>query len=787
MAEAETPKPAPKHGLGLKVQLLITFCALAVVPALLVMVFQLRTSESYLVKTVATVAGLGRSALEESSTRIADTSLKTMTLTSDGLINLSTLAITKNSDTLMRVSHDKLEDASNQIIDLSQKTNQQVTSDLVTLSRKANESVGRDLIALSQDANRNLAASTAQAADKAVKANSERLIRINEKLAEELSTYLAKANREAAADVSKRLISELEREPLVNFRLLAQIIAQTFAGGKTTDRREAYLIDVTRKGQVKASTRHTRGASLADLEIVKRALNDPADIAAQFPLIRYKDGTDTYLGVYTRKRDGGAVIVAYNLAKAQADMDTLGTTVKGSFANLVTITTDGTRQALAASTPRIKDEATRSAKETVALIDGESKRVSRVFADRMNRQAVETTRNSSQTMTRQADRLSQAVSTVMHARSQGIIQRAQAEMAPIGKQSIEQAVKAMAPQAELSVSRMKAQLQPQIKAASEEAAGKIQPEAEKALTSSRLASLLIGLAVLIVAAGLGLWVSYLLSRRIADPIEVEKQLKEAELSRFGKEMEIATRIQTALIPTKLDVEDYDLSMCLVTATEVGGDLIDYIPQADGNFWLAVGDVTGHGLTPGLIMMMAQSILTGLVLDAPHASPTDMLVRLNHALYQNVKFRLANDNYMTLQLIRHLGDGKFVGAGMHCDYLIYRAETGDVERYETPGFWTGLVPDVREMTEDYWFELGSKDVLLLYTDGLIECMDTAGEQYDMDRLEATLKRLGHLSAREIEAALLAEVQAWLHEQRDDISIAVLKRHEVPVPHRQPALV
>jgi hypothetical protein len=750
------------------------------------MVFQLRTSERYLVQTVATVTGLGRHALEDSSNRIADSSLQTLSLTSDGLIQLSKAAITKNSDTLIRISQGKLEDASKQIIDLSQQTNQQVTHDLVKLSRQATDTVSKDLIALSADANRNLALRTAQAADKAVQANSQRLISINEMVADDLSTYLTKANRTAADDVSRRLLTDLEREPLVNFRLLAQIISQTFAGGKLTDRREAYLIDVNHRGQVKASTRHKRGTSLAHLDIVRRALTDPAEVAAQVPLIRYADGTDTYLGVYTRKRDGGAVIVAYNLAKAQADMDTLGSTVKGSFANLVTQTTDGTRQALAASTPHIREAATRSARQTVDLINAESKRVSAEFADRMSQQAVLTTQQSTRRMTGQADRLSQQASDLMHQRSQAIISKAVTEMAPIGHQSVEQAVQTMAPEARRSVSQMKARLQPQIQAASAEAAAQMGPEADKALASSRMATLTVGLAVLVVAIGLGLWVSYLLSRRIADPIEVEKKLKEAELARFGQEMEIATRIQTALIPTKLDVENYDLAMCLVTATEVGGDLIDYLPQEDGRFWLAVGDVTGHGLTPGLIMMMAQSIMTGLVVDMPDLRPSDLLIRLNAALHQNVKYRLGNDNYMTLQVIRHLGDGKFVGAGMHCDYLIYRAETGEVERYETPGFWTGLLPDVAEMTEDYSFEIGEKDVLLLYTDGLIECMNAAGEQYDMDRLEAALKRLGHLPAKEIEAKLLADVQAWLHEQRDDISIAVLKRHEVGVASRQPVL-
>ena len=251
------------------------------------------------------------------------------------------------------------------------------------------------------------------------------------------------------------------------------------------------------------------------------------------------------------------------------------------------------------------------------------------------------------------------------------------------------------------------------------------------------------------------------------------------LTRMGKEMEIATRIQTALVPIEMPIERFDLAMTLITATEVGGDLIDYIPQPDGRFWLAIGDVTGHGLTPGLVMMMAQSMITGYVLDDPGASPAERLIHINEALFHNVRNRLRNDNYMTLQLLRHEGDGKFVAAGMHCDLVVWRANTRTVERLEVPGFWTGLLPDTSEMTHDFRFELGPLDVLLLYSDGLIEAANEDDVQYDMDRLEEALARYAHLPVDEIKARILEEVQGWLKEQLDDISLIVLRRHaEVP---------
>jgi PAS domain S-box-containing protein len=249
-----------------------------------------------------------------------------------------------------------------------------------------------------------------------------------------------------------------------------------------------------------------------------------------------------------------------------------------------------------------------------------------------------------------------------------------------------------------------------------------------------------------------------------------------QLTRMGKEMEIATRIQTALVPAELPIEDFELAMALHTAAEVGGDLIDYLPRSDGHFWLAIGDVTGHGLTPGLVMMMAQSFVTGYVLDAPQLTPAECLVRVNTALFQNVHNRMGNDNYMTLQLLRHEGDGRFLVAGMHCDILIWRAESQTVERIDVPGFWTGLLADVSEMTQNIEFSLKPQDLLLLYSDGLIEAANQNHEQYDMDRLQAALSRWAHLPVEEIKDRIVDEVKAWLHEQVDDISIIVLRRLE-----------
>jgi sigma-B regulation protein RsbU (phosphoserine phosphatase) len=252
-------------------------------------------------------------------------------------------------------------------------------------------------------------------------------------------------------------------------------------------------------------------------------------------------------------------------------------------------------------------------------------------------------------------------------------------------------------------------------------------------------------------------------------------------------MEIAARIQTALLPHALAVEGYDLALEMLAATEVGGDLVEFHPRPDGTFWLAVGDVTGHGLTPGLVMMMAQSMLTGFIMEQPAASPRALLGRLNRALHQNVRYRLGADHYMTLQLVRHQGFGRFVAAGLHCDMLIHRAASGRVERVRTEGCWIGLVPEVEDLLAEVAFELAPGDTLVMYTDGLIEAADARHEQYDVRRLERLVADGAGLGAAALKARILADVRAWMSAQGDDISVVVLQRAAHVSPARSAGLV
>ncbi len=241
--------------------------------------------------------------------------------------------------------------------------------------------------------------------------------------------------------------------------------------------------------------------------------------------------------------------------------------------------------------------------------------------------------------------------------------------------------------------------------------------------------------------------------------------------RLEKELQIAKQIQTALLPRDLKVPGYEIAAVMQAADNVGGDLYDVQVVGGDNIWMCIGDVTSHGVTPGLIMMMVQSALSALVDASPSARPKQVLVHLNRVIYNNVRERLGDDNYLTLTVLRSAGPGKFVYSGAHLDLLI-RRKSGKVERLPTPGLWVGVVPDISNDVEETELSLEVGDALVLYTDGLTESRDAAGKQLDMDGVTRVLQATAGAAA--IRDGLMKAVTAHMARQDDDITVMVVER-------------
>ncbi|MBK7860742.1 MAG: SpoIIE family protein phosphatase [Archangiaceae bacterium] len=241
-------------------------------------------------------------------------------------------------------------------------------------------------------------------------------------------------------------------------------------------------------------------------------------------------------------------------------------------------------------------------------------------------------------------------------------------------------------------------------------------------------------------------------------------------ARAERELEIASQLQTSLLPKSVRVPGFELAAAMTPADEIGGDYYDVLATPQGCL-IGIGDVSGHGLTSGLIMLMLQSSIATLVRERPLAGPGELLVQLNEVLYDNIRNRLEKTEHVTMTLLKLDRGGEVTFAGAHEELIVQRRDA--VEALPTPGTWLGALPNIASAIIDTKVSLQPGDVLLLHTDGVTEARNAAGEMYGMERL---LERVGALhgkSPQELVEALKGDVNAWAPRRTDDVTLVAAR--------------
>ncbi|WP_437329312.1 SpoIIE family protein phosphatase [Sorangium sp. So ce381] len=264
-----------------------------------------------------------------------------------------------------------------------------------------------------------------------------------------------------------------------------------------------------------------------------------------------------------------------------------------------------------------------------------------------------------------------------------------------------------------------------------------------------------------------------LHRQVVREVELRERL---EQERVRQESQVAARIQTTLVPKQLSIEGLDLCAVMKPAAEVGGDYYDVIP-ANGGGWLGIGDVAGHGLAAGLIMLMIQSMVSALTCNDPAASPAKVVTALNKAIFKNVRDRLERDEHATLLLLRYERNGRVTFAGAHDDLVVCSARTRRCACIPSSGVWIGALPEIGALTRDAELYLGDGDVLVLYSDGVTEARNAHHEQFGLERLCAVIEAVQTEPVGVIRDRILEEVEGWCPSPDDDITI-VVARYRAP---------
>lgn len=248
-----------------------------------------------------------------------------------------------------------------------------------------------------------------------------------------------------------------------------------------------------------------------------------------------------------------------------------------------------------------------------------------------------------------------------------------------------------------------------------------------------------------------------------------KALVEARDALWG-EMMLAKKIQTILLPVDPVLPGYEVTVHMTPADEVGGDYYDII-TVEGINWIVIGDVSGHGVPAGLVMMMLQTSIKTVLYKNPHSMPSELLTDINRVLTDNIR-SLGEDKFITVTIFACFDGGRFVYSGLHEDIMVYRSEKASVETVKTKGMWLGIRNEIKTFMEDDELILNRNDVLLLYTDGITEAFDKDRKIFSKGKLRQLLEKYGDKSTDEIKTVILSRLEEY--RKHDDITMILLKR-------------
>ncbi|MEI7879475.1 MAG: SpoIIE family protein phosphatase [bacterium] len=250
-----------------------------------------------------------------------------------------------------------------------------------------------------------------------------------------------------------------------------------------------------------------------------------------------------------------------------------------------------------------------------------------------------------------------------------------------------------------------------------------------------------------------------------------RRVAERNLLSREEELRIAREIQQQLFPAASPAHaGYDMAGASCPAEATGGDYFDFIAGPHGEIFVVVGDVTGHGLGPALLMTDVRAYLRALVLS--NRNLEEIMVQARHLLIED----LGTDRFITLlcaQLITASGTLDYINAGHPVGYVI--APDGHV-RGELVAKAPALGIDAENeslVSSRVIIEKG--DLVLLLTDGVLETTSPAGEEFGVSRVLEVVRRERHLSSAEIIRVLFDEVRRFsgTNNLQDDITAVVVK--------------
>jgi len=249
--------------------------------------------------------------------------------------------------------------------------------------------------------------------------------------------------------------------------------------------------------------------------------------------------------------------------------------------------------------------------------------------------------------------------------------------------------------------------------------------------------------------------------------------EEIERHRLEQELAVGQQIQLSMLPKDCPVvPGWEFAAVYQAARQVGGDFYDFfeLPGEPRQLGIVIADVADKGVPAALMMALSRTIIRTIALGG--RSPSSALMRANELIVNDSRSGLfVTAFYATLDT--HSGRLTYANAG-HNRPLWLQVRSGEIQEVTAPGIVLGVLEDIE--LEEREIDVAPGDLLVFYTDGVTEAMNTGGQQFDGERLRAAVAANPDASAQQILSAVVDAVRAFTGDapQSDDLTLFVAKR-------------
>ena len=249
----------------------------------------------------------------------------------------------------------------------------------------------------------------------------------------------------------------------------------------------------------------------------------------------------------------------------------------------------------------------------------------------------------------------------------------------------------------------------------------------------------------------------------------------AEKKRLDQDLAVAYEIQRILLPAgEPEIDGFQIAGINIPAKQVSGDYYDYIRVDDTHHGIAIADVSGKGVPASLIMAMCRSVLQSHA--AGELSPANALRAVNAQLFPDIK----EDMFISMAyaLIEKGSPVVTLSRAGHDAPLLYTARDRSVSKINPPGMALGIDSGgvFNRVTSDFSLTLEPDDCLILYTDGVTDALDAAGDEFGMAQVIKSIQASATEGAAAIITKLTDDLRAFVgsHPQHDDITLIVIRK-------------